>query len=216
MKRVLKYLSWAVMLAVSLTSCDGILGWIYDDEVAEDTIVSDTSFQNVDATSYTQWVYLNLHTHTMETAQISTDEDSFGECEDPEEWDIALHRYDTKTNGGAVLETRFSRLDALVSSGEMPQGTFVEDIWTSDQISVDMSGMMTGEIGYAESWYNPELSKWVDVDISVMPPIYTPSNKVYLIRMADSSYAAVILTNYTNSIGDKGFLTIDYIYPFEI
>lgn len=27
---------------------------------------------------------------------------------EPEEWDIAVHRYDVKTNAGAVLETGFT------------------------------------------------------------------------------------------------------------
>ncbi len=68
----------------------------------------------------------------------------------------------------------------------------------------------------AASYYNEELSKWLNVDKSNMPPTYTLSNKVYMVKLKDGTYAAVRLTNYMNASGVKGFMTIDYIYPFEL
>ena len=62
---------------------------------------------------------------------------------------------------------------------------------------------------------NAELSKWLDVDISIMPPIYTPSERVYIIRLKDGSCAAVKLVDFRNESLIKGFLTIEYIYPLE-
>ena len=44
----------------------------------------------------------------------------------------------------------------------------------------------------------------------------TLSNKVYMVKLKDGTYAAVRLTNYMNASGVKGFMTIDYIYPFEL
>ena len=79
-----------------------------------------------------------------------------------------------------------------------------------------MSGMMDGNIVYMESYYNEELSKWLNVDKSNMPPTYTLSNKVYMVKLKDGTYAAVRLTNYMNASGVKGFMTIDYIYPCEL
>lgn len=97
-----------------------------------------------------------------------------------------------------------------------PEGAYVEDVWTTAKIAIDMSGMMDGNIVYMESYYNEELSKWLNVDKSNMPPTYTLSNKVYMVKLKDGTYAAVRLTNYMNASGVKGFMTIDYIYPFEL
>ena len=41
----------------------------------------------------------------------------------------------------------------------------------------------------------------------------TLSGKVYLIRLADGTSAALRLTNFMNDAAVKGFMTIDYLYP---
>ena len=94
--------------------------------------------------------------------------------------------------------------------------SIIPDISMATLAAIDMSGMMDGNIVYMESYYNEELSKWLNVDKSNMPPTYTLSNKVYMVKLKDGTYAAVRLTNYMNASGVKGFMTIDYIYPFEL
>ena len=79
-----------------------------------------------------------------------------------------------------------------------------------------MSTMMDGYLSYAESFYNPVLSRWLDVDKSTMPPIYTMSGRVYVVRLSDGRHLAVRLDNYMNGAGVKGYMTISYKYPFEI
>lgn len=208
------------VMTLSLPACNGILEGIYDEP--EEEAAKEYGFIKVDdathsgtiyinATDYKRWTYINFHTRQIDSLDITVE----GAVE-PEDWDIAVHRYDAKTNGGAVLETGNTGFDALKSAGKMPEGTYVEDIWTTDQITIDMSGMMHGVILYAESYYNAELSKWLNVDTSNMPPIYTMSNKVYMVRLKDGTYAAVRLTNYMDGAGTKGYMTIDYVYPFEI
>lgn len=56
-------------------------------------------------------------------------------ADDPDTWDLAIHRYDVKTNGGEVLETDYQSLSALKNAGSMPQGTFVADEWTTNKNS---------------------------------------------------------------------------------
>ena len=114
------------------------------------------------------------------------------------------------------METGFTGFSALRNADAMPEGAYVEDVWTTAKIAIDMSGMMDGNIVYMASYYNEELSKWLNVDKSNMPPTYTLSNKVYMVKLKDGTYAAVRLTNYMNASGVKGFMTIDYIYPFEL
>ena len=200
-----------------LPSCNGIFQGIYDS--GEEDLITDYGFLEynpsdnsgtvyIDATDYTKWVYLDFHGRTAVTAGMS-------DAEIPSDWDIAVHRYDVKTNGAAALETGMTGLELFISSGKMPEGDYVEDEWTTEQIIVDMSGMMDGNIGYSESWYNPELSKWLKVDTSTMPPLYSMSHKVYAVKLADGSDLALKLSNYMDASGVKGFMTIDYVYPVE-
>lgn len=200
-----------------LPSCNGIFQGIYDS--GEGDLVTEYGFLEynpsektgtiyIDATDYTKWIYLDFSERTAVTAGMS-------EEEAPAEWDIAVHRYDVKTNGAAALETGMTGLELFMSSGAMPEGDYVGDEWTTEQIIVDMSGMMDGNIGYSESWYNRELSKWLKVDTGTMPPVYSMSHKVYAVKLADGTHLALKLSNYMDATGVKGFMTIDYVYPVE-
>lgn len=213
-KRSLFLRSMLGVVIVLLSACNGIFEDIYDEP--QDLQSNDYGFIKVDeatnsgtiyidATQYTRWIYINFHTHQIDSVEITDD------MVEPEAWDLAVHRYDAKTNKGSVQETNFTSLDALVASGTLPSGNFVAD--EPSKVTVDMSGMMDGVILYAESDVNPVLSAWLNVDTSTMPPIYTLSNKVYIVKLKDGTYAAVRLSNFMNDASVKGFMTIDYVYP---
>lgn len=218
MKNILFRLFRTVVLGASvgvLPACDGLFGGLYDEPETRSEfgfVEVDEATRSgriyVDATSYEAWVYVDLHGRRAVTSAV--------DAEEPAAWDFAVHRYDAKTDGGSVLETSHTSFESLRAAGGLPAGTFVADVWTTQQITVDMSHMMDGYLVYAESFYNAELSKWLDVDTSTMPPIYTASNRIYLVRLKDGSLAALRLTDYADDAGVKGYLTIDYIYPFEI
>ena len=78
-----------------------------------------------------------------------------------------------------------------------------------------MSGMMDGNMIYTESYRNAVLSSWLDVNTATMPPVYTMSNQVFLIRLKDNTYAAIRFTNYMNARGIKGYIDFDFQYPLE-
>lgn len=191
-----------------LSACNGILEGIYDEPDNE----NNTGFENegeifIDATSYTQWVYIDFSEQS--TVTLGYDEDA------PQNWDIAVHRYDVKTNGAKVVETNYSDFDEAITA-TIDEAELVSDIWTTNQIVIDMSTMMDGYLGYTESSYNPELSKWLNVDTSTMPPIYTPSGKVYIVYLPDGTRAGVKLLNFMNDMQVKGYMTIQYMYPFNL
>lgn len=215
-------------MTVSLSACEGIFDGVYDTAPAEELKdfgfieVDDANYSGtiyVDATDYTKWIYVDLHEQVVDSTRIvdeSGAEIPLGESGVlPQSWDFAIHRYDAKTNDGAVLESGSTGFDVLISAGHIPEGTYVTDEWTTDRITIDMSGMMQGNIKYAASNYNSVLSSWLDVDTSTMPPIYSLSNKVYIVRLKDGTHAALKLVDYRNSNMDKGFMKIEYIYPFE-
>lgn len=197
------------LAAFAATSCDDI----YDDPANMPDTTKDNSYQYINATEYTNWVYLNLKDGSQTTLAYDNTADI------PAEWTFAIHRYDCKTNGGSAYETQFSTLDALTAA--IKDGSFsVPDAsqFTADEdgkVTVDMSGMMQGNIVYADSKVNKVLGGWLDVNTSQMPPIYTMSNKVYLIRESNGTVAAVMFTNYANPLqsNTKGYISFDYIYP---
>lgn len=198
-------------MATSLLSCDNI----YDDPEPYMPVPTEAfTFQYIDATKYTNWIYINLHKKDSVTLDYQAPEV-------PIEWDIALHRYDVKTNGGAGIETDFETLEALETavedgSYESPYNSqWVSDV--EDSVTVDMSHMMEGYLVYAASPRNREIGKWLNVDTSTMPPIYTPSNKVYLVKFKDGTIAAIRFTGFSNPnyYNTKGYISFDYLYPIN-
>ena len=202
---------------LSLSACNGIFAGIYDAPLPEEShtygfiSVEDKTLTGriyIDATDYGEWHYIDLHNRTLTTLPVDDDP--------PSDWDLAIHRYDAKTNSGAVAKSGSASFDALPVPGSIPPQAFVGDEWSSDRITVDMSQMMDGIIVYAEDWYNPCLSGWLDVDTSTMPPIYTLSGEIYLLRLKDGSCAAIRLSNFMNDAAVKGYMTIDYLYPVQL
>lgn len=206
-----------VIAMLSLSACNGIFENIYDKPLPEEeneygfVFIDDktrTGRIYIDATDYQEWHYVDLSGKVVTSAAI--------DAETPATWDFAVHRYDTKTNGGAVYESGANDFGSLPDLASIPQEAFVTDEWTTEQITVDMSQMMDGIILYAKDYYNPCLSRWLNVDTSTMPPIYTMSGKVYILRLADGSFAALRLSNFMSDAAIKGFMTIDYLYPVEL
>jgi hypothetical protein len=197
--------------AMLLSSCKGLFDDIYDN-VTND-VVSEYGFTKlssdvevgtiyVDASSYTKWIYLDFSEHRADSVSV------FDEA--PQNWDLAIHRYDAKTNGGVVAETDVEDFSLLPTA---KIGEYVSDTFTTSKIVTDMSTMMDGYLSYVESDYNSLLSQWLNVDTSNMPPTYTLSNKIYILKLADGSKAALKLENYMNDAAVKGYMTIRYMYP---
>lgn len=192
-------------------SCDSI----YDDPIEQTAENADGVFSNIDATDYTKWVYINL----KDGSATTLDHDNTADI--PAEWTFAMHRYDCKTNGGTVCETAYSSIEAMekdIANGKfaMPQAEkFVAD--TDSRITTDMSHMMDGYLVYADSPLNAEMGKWLSVDTSTMPPVYTMSGRVYLLRTADGTMAAILFTSFSNpyKYDTKGYISFDYTYPIN-
>lgn len=199
---------------LSLSSCHGIFGGIYDEPVEETSDgfgfikineATRTGTIYIDASDYTKWNYISLKDKKVVTALYDEQQ--------PENWDFAVHRYDAKTNNASVFETEYYDLTDISSVSKFSGADFIADEWTTNKITIDMSQMMEGIIKYAEDFYNPCLSKWLNVDTSSMPPVYTLSEKVYILKLQDGTFAALKLSDFMNTSGIKGFMTIDYLYP---
>ena len=200
-------------IVLSFLSCDNI----YDDPSEGDPSQhkKDNTYTNINATEYTNWVYLDLKNGSQKTLLY----DNMAHI--PAEWHFALHHYDCKTNGGAALETAYADLETFRRDAENgtdarpSDASFKPDV--ADRIIIDMSGMMQGKVIYANTPKNKEQGKWLDVNMSTMPPTYKPSEKVYLLLMKDKTIAAIRFTGFANpnKYNIKGYISFDYIYPVK-
>lgn len=142
-------------------------------------------------------------TYTGEMEQdANVDETSF-------DWDIAIHRYDVKTNEGSALATTEKELSAVTV---LPADGFVADVQT-DSLTYDMTYMMQNAVAYAPAHINEVVSKWIRRD--GMPPVFTMSGLVYLVKTKSGDCAKIRFTDYTNDEDVNGHITFEYVYPFK-
>lgn len=195
-----------------LPSCNDIMGGLYDepDQTSEYGFVEPCTETHsgliyVNSSDYETWTYIDFENRIIDSLPV--------EEPAPAHWDIAIHRYDAKTDNARVIGTELTDINEARTWRDTGEEKGVADIWTTDKIVTDMSTMMEGYLGYVDSYYNPELSEWLDVDTSTMPPNYTLSGKVYIILLQDGKKAAVKLIDFMNQAGIKGYMTLQYIYP---
>ena len=134
---------------------------------------------------------------------------------EPDEWHIAVHRNNVRTNGGAVYETPYTSMKNLPESSEaFADATFTEDTWNELDVWVIQSQMLQGLIGSQGIKVNPVLSSWLKVNLPPVPPTFTLNNHVFIIKFKDGTFGAIQLENYQSPTGVKCCLTINYKYPY--
>lgn len=143
---------------------------------------------------------------------------SFTPCDpqpEPAEWSIAVHRNNVRTNGGAVFETSYTRINQLPESSEafadMP---FTEDVWTENEVWDSQTQMLQSLVPSQGIKVNRVLSSWLTMRIPPMPPQFVHNNHVFILRLNDGTYAALQLEDYLSPTGTKCYLTINYKYPY--
>lgn len=180
--------------------------------------------ENLDVSNYGKWTYINLNTGAYKqyddySEWIYTDGATVPAKPQPEvdfDWHIAVHRYEIKTNGGEVLDTQITDMNAVSS---LPAGNYTKDesITHEDKefpIITDMSKMMQENVGYAHmATINRTLCHWVTKKkTGSMPPvIYTPNNHVYILKNKDGSWSKLQFTSAGNTETNKsGYITFSY------
>ncbi|MGN0222251.1 MAG: HmuY family protein [Prevotella sp.] len=217
--KILSLLGIASVMGL-FSACD-MMGGLYDDtldggvEIPTVPVVVSEGQYYIDATDYAKWVYINLHADSLVITVSDISPQDYTETGAPEEWDYAHHRYDIKTNGGSVFMTDFHSIEELEATGLPATAVWTDDEYSENSITVDMSHMLEGYLVYAPGYKNTEASRWLDVDTSTMPPIYTMHDNVMLYRFKDDTYAAIQLVNYMSEdrYQTKGWMTVKYKYP---
>ncbi len=155
--------------------------------------------KTIDASNYSNWVYFSF-----ETGDVVDVTDPY----ESDEWDIALLRYNFKTNGGASGNGMAEVFDAGVVSFESvviaPDDNYVKD----DSISI----FDHASTSYIKQPGSEVLGGWMTLDMSTMPPGITYNNNIYVIKTAKGKYAKMIVTGYYNDQGASGHITFTYFY----
>ena len=169
----------------------------------------------VDASDYTKWVYINFD--KGEVVSVSAPETDLS-------WDLGLHRYDFKTNGGtsgkgkgAAARTTQKDLKADIPAPK-------DSEWTLDRegmllMKFDMSKhdmeykkqsanfLLTSEPkGQGKPGY---LNKGI-ISSEGMPPTVTIDPSVFLVRSAAGQIVRVRVLDYQNATKKTGHITLEY------
>lgn len=183
------------------------------------------STMTVNASDYGTWTYIDLKTGKTQTLRdfspwnylskgtvVSTTPAQGSQADITIDWQIAIHRYDIQTNGGAALATTEKEMDKVTA---FPESGYTEDVTVENTIVTDMSGMMDNKIGYAATGkQNNVLNQWLTKTATgAMPPyVYEPTNLIYVVKCKDGSYAKLKFTDYSNDANKSGYVTFSYEY----
>jgi len=134
---------------------------------------------------------------------------------EPAKWDIAIHRNNVRTNGGAVYMTPLTNINEVGEYNNYSSMPFVEDELDETNVWVIGSQMMSGLIGNQRIKINKVLGSWLKIDIPPIPPAFTHNDHVFIVRFADGTYGAIRLADFVSSTGTKCCMTIEYKYPLK-
>ena len=208
---------------MTLTACNGIFDDIYDQP---QQIVPAKGQLVIDATSWTNWYYVDLN--LLRQLTVEGDEEALLKAQtefapypipmtatgDKDE-SAAGHAAATQNRKPGQYMYWFDVFGAGIKSSDAFRNmVFTEDEWTENEVWDNQDQMLMGYVPSQGIELNRVLSSWLSMDIPPMPPAFSMNNHVFILRLKDGSYAALQLENYLSPKGTKCYLTINYKYPY--
>ena len=168
----------------------------------------------VDASDYTKWVYINFA--KGEVVTVSAPETDLS-------WDLGLHRYDFKTNGGTSGKGKGAATRTTQKDLKADIATPKDSEWTLDRegmllMKFDMS---KHEVKYEKQSANllltsePKgdgkgyLNKGI-ISSEGMPPKDTVDPSVFLVRSAAGQIVRVRVLDCLSATKKRGHITLEY------
>lgn len=186
----------ALSFSTTFVSCSN------DDEKKEET---NAQTLTVDATAYNQWVYVNLKNGKIQNVTMEGADDESAVTID---WQIAIHRYtEVKTNGGSVVKTDMTDMSKVIT---IPTNGYTED--ESDQNILVKFVMPPTPDCYVKTHFNTAI-KWTEG--SAMAGTLATTNKVFVLKCKDGTYAKLQFIDFANADNVKGHITFNYEYPVK-
>ena len=169
----------------------------------------------VDASDYTKWVYINFA--KGEVVTVSAPETDLS-------WDLGLHRYDFKTNGGTSGKGKGAATRTTQKDLKADIATPKDSEWTLDRegmllMKFDMS---KHEVKYEKQSANflltsePKgdgkgyLNKGI-ISSEGMPPKDTVDPSVFLVRSAAGQIVRVRVLDCLSATKKRGHITLEYV-----
>ena len=172
----------------------------------------------VDASDYTKWVYINFD--KGEVINVSAPETDLS-------WDLGLHRYDFKTNGGtsgkgkgAAARTTQKDLKADIPAPK-------DSEWTLDREGMLLMKFGANKEGKHDMKYEKQsanflltsepkgdgkpgyLNKGI-ISMAGMPPTVTIDPSVFLVRSAAGQIVRIRVLDYQSATKKTGHITLEY------
>lgn len=162
----------------------------------------------LDVSVWDQWVFYSL----KENKVYKTVKYDLTTCKLTEDlskdtnWDIAFHRWDVMTKGGAFK----SDIKVLTKAYEVKLGDFTQDAEQNIDIMHPMKGKKT-----ALALVNPLISGGLDkkdgwCSLEGMPPKADVSQNVWFVKTADSKTVAIRFIDCKKKDGKNGAVTLNY------
>lgn len=178
------------MKKLNVLVCGLLLGGLAFTGCSDDDDKKIEGEATVMANEYDEWTYFNLATGdtAVLTIQKKAEGDNYtyevdAEAEKALAWDIAVHKYDMRTNGGRVKELNTKYFDAVTLADVPADGEMTAD--AEGSVMADMSQMMSGFVGYQNVMLNEELGRWViATPTGTMPPYtYELNDNVFVVKV---------------------------------
>ena len=172
----------------------------------------------VDASDYTKWVYISFTKGKV--VSVSAPETDLS-------WDLGLHRYDFKTNGGtsgkgkgAAARTTQKDLKADIPAPK-------DSEWTLDREGMLLMKFGANKEGKHDMKYEKQsanflltsepkgdgkpgyLNKGI-ISMAGMPPTVTIDPSVYLVRSAAGEIVRIRVLDYQSATKKTGHITLEY------
>lgn len=172
----------------------------------------------VDASDYTKWVYINFA--KCEVVSVSAPETDLS-------WDLGLHRYDFKTNGGTSGKGKGAAARSTQQDLKADIPTPKDSEWTLDRESMLLMKFGVNKEGKHDIEYKKQsanfllssepkgegqpgyLNKGI-ISMAGMPPTVTIDPSVFLVRSAAGEIVRVRVLDYQSATKKTGYITLEY------
>lgn len=169
----------------------------------------------VDASAYDKWVYVSLE-NGKEVGKGGAEEKRAGT-----DWDIAFHRYDVRLNGGKSGTGKagaYLAPDKIGKTGwdaitEAPATGYTQDGMLSIVVKLDHTAtppMVTKEVPASNVITGGMAKPGTWMSMKGMPPTYTMTNQIFIIKTANGKYGKIWLKQYVNADKKGGHITFKY------
>jgi len=189
-----KLLKWSLIAIVLFA------GFSCDEEETKPKIELQTI--TINAKSYSTWVYFSFDKDTV--VQITDFANST-------EWDLGFIRNHVRTNSGKSGKGKGGVVEAGAVSFESLKEAQADGYVVDDSIGISDPADPT-HANMIKTPGSAVLEGWGTMNTNVMPPVFTPSNKIYFIKTAAGKYAKVWFKSYYSAEGASGYITLNYIY----